>query len=40
MEELHWTEEQKEMARSAIMERFAINSFAKQFIPETPVLWT
>ena len=40
MEELHWTEEQKEMARSAIMERFAINSVAKQFIPEETVDWT
>ncbi len=40
MEELHWTNEQMEMARSAIMERFALNSVAKQFIPEVNIDWT
>jgi uncharacterized linocin/CFP29 family protein len=40
MEELHWTDEQKQMAQSAVSERFAFNSVAKQFIPEEPVGWT
>lgn len=40
MEELHWTDEQKQLAQAAVMERFAFNSVAKQFIPETTVDWT
>jgi hypothetical protein len=40
MEELHWTDEQKQMAQTAVMERFAFNSVAKQFIPEIMVDWT
>jgi hypothetical protein len=40
MEELHWTEEQKQLAQDAVMERFAFNSVAKQFIPEETVGWT
>jgi hypothetical protein len=37
MEELHWTEEQKQLAKSAVRERFALNSVANQFIPQTSV---
>jgi hypothetical protein len=40
MEELHWTEEQKQLAQAAVMERFAFNSVAKQFIPEVTADWT
>ncbi|HNP50797.1 MAG TPA: encapsulin [Nitrosomonas nitrosa] len=40
MEELHWTDEQKQMAQTAVMERFAFNSVAKQFVPEVTVDWT
>ncbi|MDN5940455.1 MAG: bacteriocin family protein [Nitrospira sp.] len=40
MEELHWTEEQKKLAQAAVMERFASNSVAKQFVPEVTVAWT
>lgn len=40
MEELHWTDEQMKIAQAAVMERFAFNSVAKQFIPEMMVDWT
>jgi hypothetical protein len=40
MEELHWTDEQKQMAQTAVMERFALNAVSKQFVPEVPVDWT
>lgn len=40
MEELHWTEEQKKVAQATVMERFAFNSVAKQFIPDVTVAWT
>jgi hypothetical protein len=37
MEELHWTDEQKQLGKAAVRERFALNSVANQFVPQTSV---
>jgi hypothetical protein len=37
MQELNWSAEQKQMATAAVTERFALNSIARQFVPETIV---
>jgi hypothetical protein len=37
MQELSWSEEQMQMATAAVVERFALNSVARQFVPETTV---